>query len=78
VTPVPHDSTHCKACRVSAPEPGHTRCAPCAAARRDADAAERAARRASGRCLTCASKAAKGRRYCRTHLAYYAARAKET
>lgn len=73
---MPHSPDHCKACRVSAPEPGHTRCTPCAALRRAHDAAERAARRTAGRCLTCAGKAAKGRRYCRTHLAYYAARAR--
>ena len=55
-------------------EPDRARCADCLARRR-AEAAELAEdRRARGKCVTCGAKAAKERKYCAPHLAYYAAR----
>lgn len=57
-------------------EDGYSSCAPCREARRKAEAAERAERRKERRCLlvSCDARAAKGRRYCARHLAYYAER----
>lgn len=52
--------------------PGYSSCEPCREVRNRAEARERKERRADGRCLTCAAKAVKGRRYCKAHLAYYA------
>lgn len=74
---MPHDAQHCKSCRVAAPETWRTRCAACAAARRAKEAEQRESRRETGKCVTCARRAVKGRRYCRAHLDYYAARTRE-
>lgn len=53
---------------------GYSSCAPCREARRLDEAVQRDERRASKRCLVCAARVAKARRYCLLHLAYYAER----
>lgn len=73
---VPYPAGTCRDCG-DTPEPDRTRCRACAKARREREAVQRNARRRSGLCLTCGAKAAKGKRYCREHLAYYAARDRE-
>lgn len=55
-------------------EDGYSSCAPCRKARNAAEVSQRADRRKAAQCLTCGARAAKGRRYCRAHLAYYAER----
>lgn len=63
----------CKDC----PEPhapGKSRCEACAEKRRVDEAARRTQRRKRRQCLTCGNPAEQGRRYCKRHLRYYAAR----
>lgn len=76
----------CRSC--GQPTDGSTRCAECRKLRRLEAAATRAHRRAHGLCLTCGAPVARSKltggaagkrvraeaRYCRPHLAYYAAR----
>lgn len=53
---------------------GQSSCGPCRAVRRAEDAKQRARRRKAHACITCGESVAEGRRYCATHLAYFAAR----
>ena len=70
---VPGDS-RCKDCS-NDHEPNRARCADCLARRRTEAAELAEGRRGKHKCVTCGAKAAKDRKYCATHLAYYAARA---
>jgi hypothetical protein len=76
-------------CRGCGTECDGTRCDDCNAERRVEEAARRAARRKAGVCLVCARPVAPTKlqaagtkrvkepaRYCREHLAYYAARSR--
>lgn len=56
------------------PEPGASRCSACAKRHREAEAERSEARRNHHKCVTCGASAAKGKRYCQKHLAYYAER----
>ncbi|HEY3256265.1 MAG TPA: hypothetical protein VGJ91_20040 [Polyangiaceae bacterium] len=70
----------CKDCPANH-EPGKSRCTDCAARHRKAAALKAAERRKAGKCVTCGGKVAKIKqgggpaKYCKEHLAYYAARA---
>lgn len=76
-------------CRGCGTRTDGVRCDECRAERREQEAALREMRRANGLCLTCGSSVAKTKllnagqkrvrepaRYCKKHLAYYAARAR--
>lgn len=65
----------CHHCHGAPAAGGRTRCDPCAEARRELEHWARADRRARHLCVTCGARAAAGRRYCPSHLAYYRARA---
>jgi hypothetical protein len=66
----------CHGCHARPAPKGSSRCGPCAQSRRELEARQRTARRRNGLCVTCKAKVAAGRRYCATHLRYYAERAK--
>lgn len=69
----PPGDPRCKDC----PEPreeDRTRCAKCARERRDVEARVREERRRKHACLVCSKPVKRDRRYCLTHLKYYAKR----
>jgi hypothetical protein len=83
---MPYTSGTCRGCGT---ECDGVRCEPCKTKRRTEEAAKRAARRKAGECLVCARPVALTKlqaagtkrvkepaRYCREHLAYYAARSR--
>jgi len=63
-------SPRCHNCGDS-PIAGGWRCEACAESHRENEAARRAALRKRGKCLVCGKRAARGKRHCSTHLAYY-------
>lgn len=72
---MPYARGCCKGCG-GEPVVGRVRCKACLVQRRVEEGALRKERRAAKRCLTCGARAKKDRRYCVTHLAYYAARSR--
>lgn len=64
----------CGDCHVEEPVQGLSRCQSCREKFNAKEAIRRADRRAKGLCVTCGKPAAKDRKYCTEHLAYYLAR----
>lgn len=60
----------CRECS-SPPAPGRVRCKPCLAVARERERLRREALRAAAKCVVCGRRAAKERKYCAEHLAYY-------
>jgi hypothetical protein len=64
------DDPRCKDCSEER-LPGKSRCAACAERHREQAAKRRETLRKLDKCVVCSRKVAKGRRYCKRHLAYY-------